>query len=98
MSRLDLDATLRPADGVLRRELDDELVLVSMSRGTCFSLDAVGARIWQLLGERARLDGVLGALTDEYEGEEARLRAEMLRLVEELLDNGLVELVPDRSK
>ena len=45
------DSRLRPADGVLSRILGGEAVLVSLGSGEYFGLNAVGTRIWELVGE-----------------------------------------------
>ena len=72
------NATLRRADGLLAAAVGDELLMMSVAQGKYFNLNGVGARIWELLAEPTTLDGLVAALTAEYEvdGESARREVE----------------------
>lgn len=84
------DSRLRPADGVLSRILGGEAVLVSLGSGEYFGLNAVGTRIWELVGETGRVGDVVQALEDEYDVAAEQAREETLALLAELLERGLV--------
>jgi hypothetical protein len=86
----DWEDRVRPAPGVLFRQLGGETVLLHPDSGFYFGLDIMGTLVWQLLEEHGRLQPVLDALIREFEVEEERCRADLLRLVGELLENGLV--------
>jgi hypothetical protein len=81
---------LRTAPGVLTQAVEDALVLLSLESEVYFELDSVGARIWQLLGERGDADGVVPELLQEYDVDEASLRRDVSRLVTELVNAGLL--------
>jgi hypothetical protein len=90
MSRLTLDSTVRRSPDVVFRELDGEAVLVNLNRGTCFTLDRVGTRIWQLLGQPSSLSDILQELTSEFEVEEAAAANDLLDVVADLVARELV--------
>jgi hypothetical protein len=73
-------------------DLHGELVLLNFATETYYGLDEVGARIFTVLTERPTIEAGLQTLHEEFDVEEERLRADVTRLVGELLDGGLVEL------
>jgi len=77
---------------VVTRNLAGEAVLLDLASGTYFGLDEVGTRIWQLLGEHGSDEPVVAALLDEYDIDEARIRADLDRWVGELHGKGLVQI------
>ena len=89
--------SVRPAPGVLFRQLGGETVLLHPDSGFYFGLDIMGTLVWQFLEEHGRLQPVLEALIREFEVEEERCRADLLRLVGEMLENGLVVTAPASS-
>lgn len=92
---LDLSAVVIPSPEVLVQELDGESVLLNLESERYFGLDDVGTRLWQLLLEHRRLDRVCEAMQQEYDVDERTLRADVLRLVEELIEAGIVTVERD---
>ena len=82
---------IRILPDVLCRELDGELVLLELRRGIYYGLDAVGMRVWQLLGDERPLDEIVACLMAEYEVDAAEAAADVQALVGTLCDHGLVE-------
>ena len=78
---------------VLFRNLQDELVLLNLDRGVYFGLDAIGTRIWSLLGEGRPLGDVVATIVDEYEVDHAHGTEDVLDLARQLREQGLVELI-----
>jgi hypothetical protein len=87
---LTLESRLQLSPDVLHRQLEGEVVMLDLSRGAYFGLDAIGTRILELLGERQRLGDVLDALLDEFDVERATAEADLLRLMTEMQASGLV--------
>jgi hypothetical protein len=77
---------------VVTRELAGEAVLLDLASGTYFGLDEVGTRVWGLLAEHGSLDPVVAALLEEYDVEEATVRADLDRLIDALQEKGLVRI------
>lgn len=76
---------------VMTQEVSGETVLLDLSSEGYYSLDAVGTRIWQLLGEKGDLQAVFDQMLLEYEVESERLEQDLADLIRGLLDAGLVE-------
>ena len=94
---LDLSAIVIPSPDVLVQELDGEAVLLDLDSERYFGLDDVGTRVWRHLLEHRRLERVCEEMQKEYEVDASRLRADVLQLVGELIDAGIVTLEQDFS-
>jgi len=74
------------------QEIGGEAVLLDLASESYFGLDPVGTRIWALLGEPAELKLVHEVLCDEYDAEPERIGADLLLLIERLVEAGLVKV------
>lgn len=79
-----------PSSEVLFQEVGGEAVLLSLASERYFGLDPVGTRIWQLLALDSSLQSAFDALCGEYQVAPERLQADLLALVAELAEAGLV--------
>jgi hypothetical protein len=57
-----------------------------------YGLDDVGARVWQLLQEPAVVGDIQATIAQEYEVEPARARDDVLALLNQMADEGLIEV------
>ncbi len=71
-------------------ELAGEAVLLNLTTGKYYSLDAVGARMFALLQQTGRLDQTAQAFLQEYDVSPAQLEGDLTRLVDELAAQGLI--------
>jgi hypothetical protein len=90
------DRSLVP-DDVVSRELDGELVLTSLSMGGFLRLDDVGRRIWTLVEHGHDLQGVVAALTGEFNVNEAECRADVGAFFTSLAERGLLNWRPPEA-
>ena len=75
---------------VLVQDLDGEAVLLNLNNGQYYGLDEVGFRMYQLLITSGSLDTTYAALLREYDIDPQQLRSDLQKLLDELLENGLV--------
>ena len=89
-----MDITLaqraKPTDDVLCQDVGGEVVLLDLASERYFGLDPVGTRIWHLIDQDLSLQQVLETLCAEYDAPRERLEADLLALVAQLADAGLV--------
>ena len=76
----------------LSRAVHSDIVMFHPDRGTYFASGEVGLRVWELIAEPISLEEVCKTLTEEYEVEPARCRAEVETFVSQLQDAGLAEV------
>lgn len=88
---------LRIADDVVFRDLAGESVLLNLTTGTYFGLDAVGTRLWHLLKEQGSAEAAIATLQREYDVDERRLRQDVESLISRLLAKGLLTTDADQS-
>lgn len=72
-------------------------MILNLKTGTYFGLDAIGTRMWTLIGELKDTDKVLKALLAEYDVEEARLRADIDELISQLVRHELLQMDGESS-
>ena len=92
MSTSSFDQRLTVPDNVATRELDGELVLLNFDTESYFGLDEVGARIWDVLRDAPSVEAGVATLLAEFDVDESTLRADVERLLTQLVDGGLVAL------
>lgn len=80
----------RIADDVVFEVLGDETVILNLTTGDYFTLNGTGTRAWQLLEEHGDLDAVREAMAREFDVAEDRLRADLDRLLQDLVERKLV--------
>ncbi len=78
------------SEDILFKELDEEAVILDLSRGIYFGLDPVGRRVWELLVEHNVIGDVIDSLVEEFDVERERAERDVLALVSTLLEKGLV--------
>ena len=78
---------------VMARQVGDETVILDLASGTYYGLDPVGARIWQLLAEGQTLAKVRDVMLAEYDVSIDDLERDLSRLLNDLSDKNLVNLV-----
>lgn len=94
MSPVSLDASVAIPEDVIFRELDGEAIILNLATGTYFGLDEVGTRVWMLLTESSNIRRVIDVMTGEYDVKSVELERDVLELVSQLSDKGLVKLQP----
>jgi len=90
---MDLNKKVTFADTVFAQEVDGEMVLLDMNSENYFGLDEVGTSIWQAIEKcRGDLQEVLKDLLEQYDVEEEVLKKDLAAFVDNLVENGLVEV------
>ena len=78
------------SEQVLSQDVGGEAVLLDLASEQYFGLNQVGTRIWQLLATTPALAEVHRSLCAEFTVEADRIEHDLLTLVGELRDAGLV--------
>jgi len=79
---------------VLVRHLDGESVLLNLETEKYFGLDATGTRMWELVTNSPNIEAAYGKLSEEFEVEPDVLRSHLAELVTQLVENGLLKVIP----
>jgi Coenzyme PQQ synthesis protein D (PqqD) len=77
-------------EAVHTRRFGDELIILELSGGEYFSLDELGARIWEGLAAGRALGEVVEGIAPEYDVAPERFRTDAMSLAEELVRRRLL--------
>ena len=76
---------------VLLQQVGEEAVLLNVEKECYFGLDPVGTRMWEALTKTKTVEAAYQDLLSAYDVDEQRLRQDMEKLIESLVENGLLE-------
>ena len=85
-----LQTVLVASPDLMASEVDGELVMMHVEKGSYYGLDPVAARIWQALQEPKSVDEVCALMMQRYDVDEATCRSEVTAFATQLLDEGLI--------
>ena len=81
-------------DDVLISNLQDESVILNLDSERYFGLDSIGTRILSVLTTSDSIEAAYSTLVQEYAVDSDVLRQDLLALVENLVEQGLVQVSP----
>lgn len=70
--------------------LSDGAVLLNLQTKRYYSLNETGTRIWEMVQQTADEESIVATLLNEYEVEETMARAEVRRILDELIEAQLI--------
>lgn len=73
-------------------DLGGEVAILNLDAGMYYGLEEVGGRIWELVQEPRVVQAIQSTIVEEYEVEPARAERDVLALLQQLVDEGLVEV------
>jgi predicted RNA-binding protein len=79
-------------DDVLISTLQTESVILNLKSECYFGLDEVGTRILSVLSTSESIQAAYDTLLDEYEVEGEVLRLDLISLIQQLVERGVVEI------
>jgi hypothetical protein len=79
---------------VLVRQLDGEIVLLNLETEKYFGLDSTGTRMWEISTRAPSIETAYGRLHEEFDVEPSLLRTHLGELLAQLVDNGLLQVMP----
>ncbi|GAB2552027.1 PqqD family protein [Spirosoma aerophilum] len=71
-------------------QIDDEIVMVDIEKGSYFALNAVATRIWELLQEAHTMESLCEKLQAEYEVSAEQCRNDVAKHVLQMQTLGLI--------
>jgi hypothetical protein len=81
---------LQRSNDLLGAVIGDEMLMMSIEEGCYFSLNAVGARIWELLESPITFDALVARLTAEYDVPADACRREVATFLAALRERGML--------
>ena len=85
--------TYRRNQETISGQIDDEIVMVDIEKGSYFSLNPVATRIWELLEQPLTLDSLCDQLLTEYDVLTEQCRTDVTEHLAEMETLGLIRAV-----
>jgi hypothetical protein len=76
------------------RIIGDEAVILNLKSELYLGLNPVGTRTWSVLHSAPTIEAAYELLLNEFDVEPQRLREDMNEFLDQLLEQGLIELAP----
>ena len=89
---LSLTSVVQLSGDHIAAPVDDEMVVLSIERGSYYGLDDIGSEIWRRLATPIRVDVLCDGLAEKYEADRATIERDVISLLERLVSEGLVSL------
>jgi Coenzyme PQQ synthesis protein D (PqqD) len=87
------DTRVVASKDIIFAELGDEVSLLNTKTGVYYTLNAVAATVWKGIHEATVFSEIKEHLISEYEVVDERCETDLMRLVERLHREGLIEIV-----
>lgn len=78
-------------DRLLLQSVSDEKVILDPDSGNYYTLDAMGAKMIDLLCESGSIEKTISGIVAEYEVSIESAHADLIELLEKMAEHGLVE-------
>jgi len=94
---MDLDKVYRVSDRIATRKIVDEVILVPLrdkvaEMESLYSLNEVGARVYELIDGKRAVRDIVAAIVEEFEVDSRQAESDVTQFVEQLLSiNGIEE-------
>lgn len=92
MAEISIETRVKLNEDVLFQEVQGDAVLLDLKTGVYFGLDKVGTRIWQLMGDKGELSGVVAQMEQEFDVERERCEGDVISLARRLEEEGLISV------
>ncbi len=93
MTHLTLDQTIVRSAQLITREVDGDVVMLSIERGKYYGTEIVGSRIWTLIESPIQIREVCQALLEEFDIDEPTCQQDVLEFLGQLQDEQLIDVV-----
>lgn len=87
------ESTVSWSGAPVATEVDREVVLMNIGRGRCYGLGETGSSVWRRLGSPIRVDDLCRELLLEYAADPEVLTKDVIALLEQMLEEGLVKII-----
>jgi hypothetical protein len=89
---LSLDSKVIASSRQVGADLGEEIILLHLENGQYFGLEQVAATIWRLLESPRTVKEIEDVLLEQYDIDPEMCHAEVVGLLTDLMDQGLVEV------
>jgi len=93
LKNLSPDSLVRVSSNQVYSQLGDEVAILVLDRGVYYGLNDTGSFLWNLMQQPVRVNEMSAALVDEFDIDAETAEKDLLRVLADLRDAGLIEHV-----
>lgn len=93
MTQLSKSSKIVVSKDVVSCDLGGETAMLDMKEGVYYGLNEMGTIIWDLIQKPITIQEIIDKILAEYDVDEETCYSDLTELVQEMLDNGLVEIL-----
>ena len=90
---LSSDSVVRVTASQVSSRLGDEVAILELDRGVYYGLNDTGSFLWNLMQKPVRVNEMRAALVEEFDVDAETAEKDLLRVLGDLRDAGLIEHV-----
>jgi hypothetical protein len=94
---ISVDSVVVASGELVSANLDGEVVILGFNSSSYYSLDQVGALVWDLLQQSRKVSELRDAILSEYDIDLERCEQDLFNLLAELADKGLIDIKTDAT-
>ncbi|MBI5788382.1 MAG: PqqD family peptide modification chaperone [Candidatus Schekmanbacteria bacterium] len=87
---LEINAVFHRTQETPWNTIDNEAVVLNLDNGHYYVLNETGRRVWELLDGERTIGQIAALICEEYEAQEQQAQTDIVKLLEEMLSEGLV--------
>lgn len=80
---------------VVHCDVEDEVIILGLKEGIYYSLNPVGTFIWNIIQNPKSLNEIHSAILKEYDIGKEESETDLMELLNELLDKGIIEVTDE---
>ena len=92
MTAIGLDSVVTRVEGFSTAQVQDNLMMLDVQQGAYYSLDPIGAEIWNLMEQPTPVRDIVDRLKDRYAVSLEQCMADVLAFLEDMLKNGMIQV------
>jgi len=97
-STISLESIISVAADQVSCELDGEAAILNLTSGAYHGLDPIGATVWNLIASPIAVRKIVDALTAQYDVDRARCERDLLALLAQLDQRGLIQIADGHGR
>jgi hypothetical protein len=97
-TKISLNSIVSVAADQVSCELDGDAAILNLKRGEYHGLDPVGATVWSLIERPTPVSKIVDAMVARYEVDRTRCERDLLNLLGQLDERGLIQITDGDSR
>ena len=94
-SRISPTSLVKASDQQISTTRNGETAILNLRTGTYYGLDLVGVTVWELLAQQRRVSEMRDRLLEIYDVDATRCSNDLIALLSELAEQGLIEVIDE---